>query len=86
MWSGVDLFLFFEIFRFTYFLIVHGARASCKVIHIFEHFHLFKVVWKILTVKMDISEENVLSMEKYKALIEDCYQEPMDGFICYRIY
>ena len=32
-----------------------------------------------MTLKMDISEENVLAMERYKALIEDYYQEPMDG-------
>ena len=36
-----------------------------------------------MTVKMDISEENVLAMEKFKALIEDCYQEPMDGKFLY---
>ena len=32
-----------------------------------------------VTVEMDISEENVLALEKYKALIEGYYQEPMDG-------
>ena len=31
-----------------------------------------------VTIEMDITEENVLAMEKYKALTEDCYQEPMD--------
>ena len=31
-----------------------------------------------VTLEMDITEENVLAMEKYKALTEDYYQEPMD--------
>ena len=58
----IDLYLFFEISRFTYFLIMHGTRALCKVMmRIIEDFHLFKAVWKFreVTVEMDISEENV---------------------------
>ena len=74
-----------EISRFTYFLIVHGARVSCRVVD--AHHRRSPLIQGGLeipvevTVEMDISEENVLAMEKYKTLIKDKehYQEPIDG-------
>ena len=50
-----------------------------------QHYRRFPLIQGSLeipvevTVEMDISEETVLAMEKYKALIEDYYQEAMDG-------
>ena len=32
----------------------------------------------IIIIEMDINEENLLAMEKYKALTEEYYQGPMD--------
>ena len=61
---------------------MHGARASCKVMD--AHYRRFLLIQGSLeipvevTIEMDITEENVLAMEKYKALTEDYYQEPMD--------
>ena len=72
-----------EISRLTYFLIMHGTRASCKVMDV--HYRRSPLIQGGLeipvevTVEIDISEENVLAMEKYNALIEGYYQEPMDG-------
>ena len=60
---------------------MHGARASCKVMD--THYRRFPLIQGSLeipvevTIEMDITEENVLAMEKYKALTEDYYQEPM---------
>ena len=72
-----------EISRFTYFLIMHGTRASCKVMDVHyrrsPHIQGSLEIPVEVTVEMDISEENVLAMEKYKALIEGYYQEPMNG-------
>ena len=59
----IELFLLFEISRFTYFLIMHGTRALCKVMD--AHYRrgpLIQGGLEILvevTVEMDISEENV---------------------------
>ena len=61
---------------------MHGARASCKVMD--AHYRRFPLIQGCLeipvevTIEMDITEENVLAMEKYKALTEDYYQEPKD--------
>ena len=72
-----------EISRLTYFLIMHGARASCKVMDV--HYRRSPLIQGGLEIsvevtgEMDISEENVLALEKYKVLIEGYYQEPMDG-------
>ena len=61
---------------------MHGTTASCKVMD--AHYRRFPLIQGGLeitvevTVEMDISEENIHAMEKYKALI-DYYQEPMDG-------
>ena len=32
-----------------------------------------------VTVEMDISEKNMLAIKKYKSLIEEHYEEPVDG-------
>lgn len=72
-----------EISRFTYSLIVHDARLSCRVVGV--HHRRSPLIQGSLeipvevTVEMDISEENVLAMEKYKTLIKEHYQEPIDG-------
>ena len=59
----IDLFLLFEISRFTYFLIMHGTRALCKVMDArYRRFPLIQGSLEIpveVTVEMDISDENV---------------------------
>ena len=61
MYSDLDLFLFFLIFRFTYFLIMHGAKALCKVMDgYYRRFPLIQGGVGIpVTVEMDITKENV---------------------------
>ena len=53
-----------EISRFTYFLIMHGTRVSCKVMEMHyrrsPHIQGSLEIPVEVTVEMDISEENVL--------------------------
>ena len=54
---------------------MHGARASYKVIDVhYGRFPLIQGGLEIPVTRNVISEENILAMEKYKALIEDYYQ------------
>ena len=72
-----------EISRFTHFVIAHGARVSCKVTDV--HYRQSPLIQggleipiKVI-VEMDISEQNILAIEKYKTLVEGHYEEPVDG-------
>lgn len=72
-----------EISRFTHFIIVHGARVSCKVTEV--HYRRSPLIQGGLeipievTVEMPVSEANILAIERYKALVGQHYEEPVNG-------
>ena len=72
-----------EISRYTYYIIVHGASVSCKVIDV--HHRRSPLVQGGLeipcevTVTMNYSQENVRAMAEYTRLIQEKYEEPTDG-------
>ncbi len=72
-----------EISRFTHFIINHGARVFCKVVDVnYRRSPLVQGGLEIpieVTVEMDVSEKNILAIKKYKSLVEEHYEEPVDG-------
>ena len=72
-----------EVSRFTYFIISHGARVFCKVVEVnHRRSPLIQGGLEIpieVTVEMDVSEQNVLAIGKYKSLVDEHYEEPVDG-------
>lgn len=72
-----------EISRFTYFIIVHGAKVSCKVVNV--HHRRSPLVQGGLEipceviVEMEMTNKNSLAIDKYKQLVSDQYQEPVEG-------
>ena len=72
-----------EISRYTYYIIVHGASVSCKVIDV--HHRRSPLVQGGLeipcevTVTMNYSQENVRAMAEYTRLLQEKYEEPTDG-------
>ena len=72
-----------EISRFTYDIIIHGARVSCQVTDI--HHRRSPLVQGGLeipiqvTVTMDLGEGNVKVMKKYEDLVNEHYKEPVNG-------
>lgn len=71
-----------EVARFTRF-ILHGARVSAKVVDVnHRRSPLVQGGLEIpveVVVKMDFSDQNKLSIQKYEALVNDRYKEPIDG-------
>lgn len=72
-----------EISRFTHFIIVHGAKVSCKVVDV--HHRRSPLVQGGLeipceiTVEMTMTDTNSLAIDKYRQLVSDQYQEPVEG-------
>ena len=72
-----------EISRFTHFIIVHGAKVSCKVVDV--HHRRSPLVQGGLeipcevTVEMEMTDTNSLAIDKYKQLVSEQYQEPVEG-------
>ena len=72
-----------EISRLTYFIILHGGRASCKIKSVqYRRSPLIQGGLEIpaeVTIEMDISENNVIALQKYEELVHHNYKEPVDG-------
>ena len=72
-----------EISRYTYFIIIHGASVSCKVIDVnHRRSPLVQGGLEIpceITVMMKFSRENACAMAEYTRIISDQYEEPRDG-------
>ena len=72
-----------EISRFTYFLLVCGGVVSCKVTDItFRRSPLVQGGLEIpveVTVEIEVTENNILAVKKYEALIQEHYKEPVEG-------
>ena len=72
-----------EISRFTYFIILHGARVSAKVVSVHHRRSpLVQAGLEIpikLTIEMEHTEKSQLCIKKYEALIREKYKEPVDG-------
>ena len=72
-----------EISRFTYFILVHGGIVLCKVIDInHRRSPLVQRGLEIpveVTVEMEVTDNNVLAVKKYEALIQERYKEPVEG-------
>ena len=72
-----------EISRFTYFIIAHGAKVSCKIMDV--HHRRSPLVQGGLEipceviVEMEMTDKNSLAIDCYKQLVSDKYQEPVDG-------
>ena len=72
-----------EISRFTYFIILHGAQVSCRITD--THHRRSPLVQGGLEIqceviiKMLVSDQNLLAMEEYRQLICGNYTEPIDG-------
>ena len=70
-----------EISRYTYFIINHGGRVTCKVKK--THYRRSPLVQDGLeipaevTVEMDTSEENSSALREYEKLVGEYYQEPL---------
>ena len=71
-----------EISRFTYYIIIHGGRVSCKVID--AHYRRSPLVQGGLeipirvTVDMDIAESNSRALKKYEELVSEHCKEPVN--------
>ena len=72
-----------EVSRLTFFLILHGARVSCQVVDArYRRSPLIQGGLEIpieTIVEMDACEQNMLAMNKYEALVQEYYKEPVDG-------
>ena len=72
-----------EVSRFTRFIILHGARVSAKIVAVnHRRSPLVQGGLEIpveVTVEMDFSEDNKISILKYEALVNERYKEPIDG-------
>ena len=72
-----------ESSRFTYFIILHGARVSVKVVSVHHRRSpLVQGGLEIpikLTIEMEHTEKSQLSIKKYEALIREKYKEPVNG-------
>lgn len=72
-----------EISRLTHFIIVHGAKVSCKVMDVHHRRSPLvqgglEIPCKVI-VEMEMTEKNALAIDKYKQLVSDQYQEPVEG-------
>ena len=62
-----------EISRITYFIITHGAQVSCRMTDM--HYRRSPLVQGGIeipcevTVKMNLSDQNMLAIEEYKKLV-----------------
>ncbi len=72
-----------EISRLVWFIILHGARVSLKII---EETHRRSPLVQggleipvLVTLTMDYSENNQAKIEKFEILFNEYYQEPVDG-------
>ena len=72
-----------EISRFTRFIILHGATVKVKVIDAkYRRSPLIQGGLEIpveVEVQMESSSENQQALSKYKTLIAENYQEPVNG-------
>ena len=72
-----------EIARLTWYIIFHGAVVSAKVVDV--HHRRSPLVQGGLevpvevTVEMELSEQNKLALQKFEALVQKKYKEPVDG-------
>ena len=69
-----------EISRYTYLIINHGGRVTCKVKNTqYQRSPLVQGGLEIpaeVTVEMDTSEEISSALREYEKLVGECYQEP----------
>lgn len=72
-----------EISRFTYYILRYGARVTAKVVD--THHRRSPLIQGGLeipvevAVEMDLTDKNRLCLEKYESLVNQKYQEPIDG-------
>ncbi len=72
-----------EIARLTRYIILHGGVVSAKVVDV--HHRRSPLVQGGLeipvavTVKMELTEQNKLAIQKYEALVQEKYKEPING-------
>ena len=72
-----------EISRCTYFIIIHGAKVSCKVMDV--HHRRSPLVQGGLEIpcqvilEMEMTDKNSLAIAEYKRLVSEQYQEPVNG-------
>ena len=69
-----------EISRCTYFIIIHGAKVSCKVMDVHHRRSpLVQGGLEIpcqLIVEMEMTDKKSLAIAEYKRLVSEQYQEP----------
>ena len=76
-----------EVSRYTYYIILHGAKVTAMVMD--THHRRSPLVLGGLeipiqvTVEMDLTEENRQCLDKYETLVGDKYKEPVDGKFLY---
>ncbi len=72
-----------EVARFTHFILLHGARVAARVVGVqYRRSPLVQGGLEIpikVTMEMDLTERNKLSIEKYEALVKERYKEPVEG-------
>ena len=72
-----------EVSRYTYYIILHGAKVTAMVID--THHRRSPLVQGGLeipiqvTVEMDLTEKNQQCLDRYKTLVGEKYKEPVDG-------
>ena len=72
-----------EISRFTYHILLHGARLSAKVVDT-QHRRSPLVQGGLeipieVTLAMECSELNELHIKQYESLVKEKYKEPVEG-------
>ena len=72
-----------EVSRYTYYIILHGAKVTAMVID--THHRRSPLMQGGLeipiqvTVEMDLTEKNRQCLDKYETLVGEKYKEPVDG-------
>ena len=72
-----------DISRFTYYIVLYGARVTAKVIDT-QHRRSPLVQGGLeipiqVMVETDYTEKNRLCLDKYESLVNEKYREPVDG-------